>query len=114
MVAQAQASIEESRRFLSEAEQPLKPTLGHPLVDNLSHTKLVIEELLPRARKFVEDSERRLAAQEARVADLERKGRDLPQSRKLLSIMRETMTLQISHVKLLEREVRLEEEVHQR
>ena len=82
------------------------------MVDNRSHLKLVIEELLPRAKQFVEDSERRLAAQEARVANLERKGRDLPQSKKLLSIMRETMTLQISHLKLLKREVQLEEVVH--
>jgi hypothetical protein len=37
---------------------------------------------------------------------LQRKGLDAPQSRKLLAVMRETMALQISHVKLLEREVR--------
>jgi hypothetical protein len=76
------------------------------LVDNRSHLKLVEEELLPRAERFVEEGERRLAAQEARVANLERKGRDVPQSKKLLTIMRETMALQISHVSLLQREVR--------
>jgi hypothetical protein len=31
---------------------------------------------------------------------LQRKGLDAPQSRKLLAVMRETMALQISHVKL--------------
>jgi hypothetical protein len=40
------------------------------------------------------------------VADLQRKGRDSPQSKTLLAIMRETMALQISHVRSLEREVR--------
>jgi hypothetical protein len=56
----------------------------------------------------VADGERRLAAQEARVADLERSGRDSPESKRLLEIMKETMTLQISHLKLLEREVAAE------
>src|SRR5262249_16682862 len=58
----------------------------------------------------VEEGERRLAAQEARVANLDRKGRDLPHSKKLLTIMRETMALQISHLKLLQREVRSEQD----
>jgi hypothetical protein len=80
------------------------------LVDNRSHLKLVIEELLPQAQRFVEEGERRLAAQEARVTNLERKGRDIPQSKKLLTIMRETMALQISHLKLLQREVRSEQD----
>ena len=35
------------------------------------------------------------------MADLQRKGHDAQQSRKLLAIMRETTALQISHVKLL-------------
>jgi hypothetical protein len=70
-----------------------------------AHTVLIVRELLPRAKNFVAEGERRLAAQEARVADLQRKGHDAPQSKKLLTIMRETMALQIGHVKLLEREV---------
>jgi hypothetical protein len=44
------------------------------------------------------------------VANLERKGRDLPQSKKLLTIMRETMALQISHLNLLQREVRSDQD----
>jgi len=40
------------------------------------------------------------------VADFERKGRDAPQSKKLLTLMRETMALQIGHVKLLESKAR--------
>jgi hypothetical protein len=47
------------------------------------HTKLILRELLPRAKIFVAEAARRLAAQEARVADLQRKGRDAPQSKKL-------------------------------
>jgi hypothetical protein len=78
------------------------------VVDN-SHAKFVREDLLPRAEKFVAEGEQRVAAQEARVADLERKGRDAPQSKKLLAIMRETMALQISHLELLQRELREEE-----
>jgi hypothetical protein len=78
------------------------------LADNSSHIKLVVEKLLPRAKSYVADGERRLAAQEARVADLERSGRDSPESKRLLEIMKETMTLQISHLKLLEREVAAE------
>jgi hypothetical protein len=70
------------------------------------HTKLILRELLPRAKIFVAEAARRLAAQEARVADFQRKGRDAPQSKKLLAIMQETMALQISHVNMLEREVR--------
>jgi hypothetical protein len=66
---------------------------------------LIIRELLPRAGEFVAAGERRLAVQEARVADLQYKGLNAPQSKRLLTIMRETMALQISHVKLLEREV---------
>ena len=76
------------------------------MADTSAHTKLIVRELLPRAKGFVAEGERRLAAQEARVADLQRKGRDSPQSKTLLAIMRETMALQISHVRLLEREVR--------
>lgn len=70
-----------------------------------SHTKLIIDELLPRAKGLVADGERRLAAQEARVADLQRQGRHAPQSKKLLAMMRETMTLQIGYVELLEWEI---------
>ena len=83
------------------------------MADTSAHTKLIVQELLPRAKNFVAEGERRLAAQEARVADLQRKGRDAPQSKKLLTIMRETMALQIGHVEMLEREVRADPGVAQ-
>jgi hypothetical protein len=62
---------------------------------------LIIDELLPRAKTFVAEGEQRLAALEARVADLQRKGHDALQSKKLLAVMRETMSLQINHVELM-------------
>jgi hypothetical protein len=49
-----------------------------------SHTQLIIEELLPQAKSFVAEGQRWLAAQEA----IKRKGRDTPQSTKLLMNMR--------------------------
>jgi hypothetical protein len=66
------------------------------LVAISAHTKLIIRELLPQAIAFVAEGERRLAAQEARVADLQRKGLHAPQSNRLLTMMRETMALQIA------------------
>ena len=75
------------------------------MVGTSAHTELAVRELLPRAKNSVAEGQRRLAAQEARVADLQRKGHDAPQSKKLLTSMRETMALQISHVEILEREV---------
>ncbi|MFY9837001.1 MAG: hypothetical protein WAK55_11115 [Xanthobacteraceae bacterium] len=74
-----------------------------------SHMRMVEEELLPQAKIYVSEAKRRLAAQEARVADLERKGFDAPLSKKLLKTMRETVALQIDHVRLLESEVRAED-----
>ena len=48
-----------------------------------------------------------MVAQEARVAELEWKGKDREgrESWKLLRIMRDTQNLQIGHVRLLEREL---------
>lgn len=60
--------------------------------DHHSHTQLIIEELLPQTKGFVAEGQRRLAAQE-----------------KLLMNKRETMAPQISHLKLLESEVRADE-----
>jgi len=89
-----------------EPSSGVESALGHPLADTSAHTKLIVRELLPRAKGFVADGERRLAAQVARVADLQRKGRHTLESKRLLAIMQETMALQISHVELLEHEVR--------
>ena len=68
------------------------------------HTRTIIDRMLPRAKGLAADGEKRVCVQEARVAELERKGRIAPESKKLLKIMRETLALQISHVRLLERE----------
>ena len=54
------------------------------------HIKMVIEETLPRAKALVEEGERRLLAQAARVGELKRRGLDTQQSAKLLKIMHET------------------------
>ena len=62
--------------------------------------------MLPRAKGLAADGEERVRVQEARVAELERMGRIAPESRKLLKVMRETLALQISHVRLLEREIK--------
>jgi hypothetical protein len=69
------------------------------------HTRAIIDEMLPRAKAFVAAGEERVRAQETRVAELERKGGAGHESRKLLKIMRETQALQMSHVRLLEREI---------
>jgi hypothetical protein len=69
------------------------------------HTTEVLEQLLARAKDLVADGEARLVAQEARLADLARKGGDSPESWKLLKIMRDTQNLQVGHLKLLEREL---------
>ena len=71
-----------------------------------AHIDLIVQELLPQAKSFVAEGEQRLAAQEGRVADLVRKGRDGAQSKRLLTIMRQTIELQIGYVKMLEREVK--------
>jgi hypothetical protein len=70
-----------------------------------AHKRLIVEDLLPQAKTYVAEGEQRLAAQEARVTTLERQGRDAPQSKKLLKLMRETMELQRAHVRLLQREI---------
>jgi hypothetical protein len=64
------------------------------------HTRTIIDELLPRARGLAAEAEERVRVQETRVAELERKGRITPESRKLLKIMRKTLALEISHVSL--------------
>jgi hypothetical protein len=69
------------------------------------HTPQVLKLLLARAKDLVADGEARLVAQEARLADLGRKGADSRESRKLLKIMRETQNLQVAHLKLLEWEL---------
>ena len=69
------------------------------------HTPEVIEQMLAQAKDLVFEGEARLVAQEARVAELERQGRERQESWKLLKIMRHTQDLQIGHVRLLEREL---------
>jgi len=74
--------------------------------DKRPHTRTIIDHLLPRAKGLAADGEERVRLQEARVVGLERKGQIAPESRKLLKVMRETLALRISHVRLLEREIK--------
>lgn len=74
--------------------------------DMRPHTRTIIDHLLPRAKGLAADGEERVRLQEARVVGLERKGQIAPESRKLLKVMRETLALRISHVRLLEREIK--------
>jgi hypothetical protein len=73
------------------------------------HPPEVLKRLLSRAKGHVAEGEARLVEQEARVAELELKGKangeEGRESLKLLRIMRETQNLQIGHVRLLEREL---------
>ena len=61
--------------------------------------------MLAHAKERVAQGEARLTAQQNRVAKLEGKNRAGRESTKLLKIMRDTQNLQISHVRLLEREL---------
>jgi hypothetical protein len=69
----------------------------------------ILKRMLAHAKDLVAEGEARLVAQEARVAELECKGkgkdREGRESWKLLRIMRDTQNLQIGHVRLLEREL---------
>jgi hypothetical protein len=73
------------------------------------HTRTIIDQTLPRAKDLAADGKERVRVQEARVAESERKGRIAPESRELLKIMRETLAFQISHVRLLEREIKADD-----
>ena len=65
----------------------------------------MIEQMLAQAKELVAEGEKRLVAQEARVVEHRRKGREGRESWKLLTIMRVTQNLQTGHVRLLEREL---------
>ena len=73
------------------------------------HPSETLKRLLSRAKDHIAEGEARLVAQEARVAELELKGkangREGRESSKLLKVMRDTQTLQVGHVRLLEREL---------
>jgi len=71
------------------------------------HPPAILKRMLAHAKDLVAEGEARLVAQEARVAELEWKGKDREgrESWKLLRIMRDTQNLQIGHVRLLEREL---------
>jgi hypothetical protein len=65
-----------------------------------------LEEELVRARELEFAGRKHLATQETRVARLKAKNVNNSLSHRLLDTMRITHKLQISHVELLEREVR--------
>ena len=77
-----------------------------PLISSEALAVLTLEEELLRARKLEATGKERLEAQEKRVAGLKAKNMDNPPSERLLGLMRETHRLQVSHVTLLEAEIR--------
>jgi hypothetical protein len=64
-----------------------------------------LEEELLRARELEAAGKAHLDAQEKRVARLLKNERN-PLSERLLNLMRDTHKLQVSHVRLLEKEIR--------
>ena len=70
-----------------------------------SHTRAMLQQMLPVAERHVATGAERLRAQEARVAALKNKGPLAEDSRKLLEIMKQTQEHQKDHVELLKREL---------
>jgi hypothetical protein len=81
----------------------LTPTFGAFISDMVGHTR--IEEMVSRARTRVAEGQKRIVAQQAGLAALDRKGRRADESKQLLKAMEETQSLQISHLDLLRREL---------
>ena len=61
--------------------------------------------MLTDAETSVAEGERRLEAQRIRVAALEKTGRPAEQSQRLLKIMEQTQSLQLSHIAMLKRDL---------
>jgi hypothetical protein len=66
--------------------------------------------MLDKAKTAVADGERHLRAQEALVVEQDRTGRQKAESAKLLRNMREAQSLMMSHVRLLESEIKADDE----
>jgi hypothetical protein len=71
----------------------------------VGHTRTQLEEMVSRAQARVAEGQRRIVAQQTRVAALDRKGRRADESKQLLKTMEDTQSLQISHLDLLRREL---------
>jgi hypothetical protein len=69
------------------------------------HTRTQLEEMVSRAQTHVADGQKRILAQQARVAALDRKSRRADESKRLLKTMEDTQYLQIRHLDLLRREL---------
>ena len=69
------------------------------------HTRTQLEGMILRAQTFVAEGQQRVAAQQARVAALDRKGDRAHESKQFLKTMEVTQTLQIAHLDLLRREL---------
>ena len=72
---------------------------------NTSHYRELVEELLPTAEAFAARGEEQLAAQRARIAKQQRRGRGFVESARLLKNMETTQALHVQHVALLRREL---------
>src|SRR5215469_7558594 len=84
--------------------QSLSRNWEHPLAEMSGHTKLILRNCCrePKSSSLRPHAGSRHKRPEWRTCN----ARDVTQSKKLLAIMQETMALQISHVNMLEREVR--------
>jgi GTP cyclohydrolase III len=72
----------------------------------VGHTQTQLEELVFRAQVFVEEGQKRIAAQRVRVAALDRNGGwQAHESKQFLKTMEVTQSLQIAHLDLLRREL---------
>ena len=70
------------------------------------HSRNLLLQMLHDAKSFVAHGEQNLRAQEALVGEQDRKRRQKGESAKLLRTMRETQSLMIGHVMLLESEIK--------
>jgi hypothetical protein len=83
----------------------LTPTFGFYAFDMVCHTRTQLEEMVLQAQTFVAEGQRRIAAQRARVAALDRRGGRAHESKQFLETMEVTQALQIAHLDLLRREL---------
>jgi hypothetical protein len=74
--------------------------------DMQPHSRNLLLQMLHEAKSSVSDGEKRLRSQEALVVEQDHKGWQKAESAKLLRIMRETQSLMMRHVRLLESETK--------
>ena len=71
----------------------------------VGHTRTQLEEMVFRAETLITEGQKRIVAQRARVAALDRNGGRTHLSKQFLKIMEDTQSLQISHLDMLRREL---------